>query len=96
MRMGALCLMTIWKPSWGLRAKDIVVGCTKHAKDWSHHAIPLHDYKYIVMSTRLDAAESTCAQAIATVIFFIFCLLISLFYSLLLFTKCIPFHCLSF
>ena len=75
---GSRSVGSAWRPSWGLRAKDSVVGSTRHAKDWSCFGIPPCDYKDIVTATNMDVVESMCAQAIATVFipfFFFFCLL---------------------
>ena len=61
-----------WRPAWGLRAKDSVVGNTRHAKDWSRFGVPPCDYRDIVTATGMEAAEYMCAQGIATVLIILF------------------------
>ena len=58
-----------FKPAWGLRKQDSVVGSSIHAKEWSLHSIPPCDYKDIVLGTDPEVSEQMGAQALATVCF---------------------------
>ena len=60
-----------FKPNWGFRKQDTVVGDTKHAKDWSLHSITPCDYKDIVLGKELETIELLGAQAMAAVCFFL-------------------------
>ena len=59
-----------FKPAWGLRKQDSVVGSGIHAKDWSFHSIPHCDYKDIVLGTDPEVSEQMGAQALAIVCFY--------------------------
>ena len=61
-----------FKPAWGFRKQDSVVGSSIHAKDWSIHSIPPCDYKDIVLGTDPEVSEQMGAQALATVCFYLF------------------------
>ena len=63
---------TVFKPSWGIRKQDSVVGDTRLSRDWSYHSIPPADYRDIVISRDLEGIESLGCQAIASVFFFSF------------------------
>ena len=63
-----------FKPAWGLRKQDSVVGSSIHAKEWSLHSIPPCDYKDIVLGTDPEVSEQMGAQALATVCVHILCL----------------------
>ena len=58
-----------FKPVWGLRKQDSVVGSSIHAKDRSFHSIPPCDYKDIVLGTDPEVSEQMGAQAIANGMF---------------------------
>ena len=60
-----------FKPNWGFRKQDTVVGDTKHAKDWSLHSITPCDYKDIVLGKELETIELLGAQAMAVVCSFL-------------------------
>lgn len=42
-----------FRPAWGFRKQDTVVGSTEHAKDWSLHSITPCDYKDMVVKGEL-------------------------------------------
>jgi hypothetical protein len=58
---------SVFRPTWGFRKKDTVVGSTKHAMDWSLNSITPPDYKDLVLGGNIDQAESLGSQAIAAV-----------------------------
>ena len=59
-----------FRPNWGFRRSDTVVGSTKHAKDWSYHSITPHDFTDIVTGSDVETIELLGSQAQAAVIFF--------------------------
>lgn len=56
-----------YRPGWGFRKGDTVVGEMAHAKDWSLHSITPVDYKDIAMGTELEGIEQAGSQAMAAV-----------------------------
>lgn len=56
-----------WRPNWGIRKKDSIVGDCRHAMDWSYHSITPGDFKDFVSGSVLEKAESAGAQAFAAV-----------------------------
>lgn len=58
---------SVFKPAWGIRKHDLIVGDTKHSKDWSYHSIPSPDYRDFVISRDLEAVESLGCEDLATV-----------------------------
>lgn len=59
-----------FRPSWGFRMTDSVVGSTKLSANWSLHSITLQDYTDIVTSSELARHELIGAKALATVSIF--------------------------
>ena len=57
----------VFRPTWGFRKKDTVVGSTKHAMDWSLNSITPPDYRDLVLNGGIDDSESLGSQAIAAV-----------------------------
>lgn len=58
---------SVFRPSWGFRKQDTVVGSTKHAMDWSLNTITPPDYKDLVLNGGLEESEALGSQAIAAV-----------------------------
>ena len=56
-----------WKPSWGIRRQDTLVGSTLNSVDWSKNSIPPADRSKIVVKTDIEEAETLGAQGIAVV-----------------------------
>ncbi|KAK1384217.1 hypothetical protein POM88_021952 [Heracleum sosnowskyi] len=56
---------SVWRPNWGLRKKDTVVGVSKHAVEWSYHSLTPCDYKDFVSNSTLEGVEHAGSQAIA-------------------------------
>lgn len=56
-----------WRPNWGIRKKDSIVGDSRHAIDWSYHSITPGDFKDYVSGSTLEGAESAGSQAFAAV-----------------------------
>ncbi|KAK1400169.1 hypothetical protein POM88_010032 [Heracleum sosnowskyi] len=56
---------SVWRPNWGIRKKDTVVGVSKHASEWSYHSLTPCDYKDFVSNSTLEGVEHAGAQAIA-------------------------------
>ncbi|KAK1392401.1 hypothetical protein POM88_011457 [Heracleum sosnowskyi] len=56
---------SVWRPNWGLRKKDTVVGVSKHAVEWSYHSLIPCDYKDFVSNSTLEGVEHAGSQAIA-------------------------------
>ncbi|XP_074357867.1 uncharacterized protein LOC141697403 isoform X2 [Apium graveolens] len=52
-----------FRPNWGFRRSDTVVGSTKHAKDWSYHSITPHDFTDIVTGSDIETIELLGSQA---------------------------------
>ena len=59
----------VFRPNWGFRKGDTIVGSTQHSMDWSYHSITPHDYTDIVTSSDLSKIEHMGTQALATVCF---------------------------
>ncbi|KAK1398372.1 hypothetical protein POM88_008235 [Heracleum sosnowskyi] len=57
----------VWRPNWGLRKKDTVVGVSKHAVEWSYHSLTPCDYKDFVSNSTIEGVEHAGAQAMAAV-----------------------------
>ena len=58
---------SVWRPNWGIRKKDTIVGVAKHAVEWSHHSLTPCDYKDFVANSTIEGAESAGSQAFAAV-----------------------------
>ncbi|KAK1380945.1 hypothetical protein POM88_027689 [Heracleum sosnowskyi] len=56
---------SVWRPNWGIRKKDTIVGVSAHAVEWSHHSLTPCDYKDFVSNSTLEGAECAGAQAFA-------------------------------
>ncbi|KAL8123914.1 hypothetical protein AgCh_011789 [Apium graveolens] len=52
-----------FRPNWGFRRSDTVVGSTKHAKDWSYHSITPHDFTDIITGSDIETIELLGSQA---------------------------------
>ncbi|KAL8155484.1 hypothetical protein AgCh_000754 [Apium graveolens] len=46
-----------FRPNWGFRRSDTVMGSTKHAKDWSYHSITPHNFTDIVTGSDIESIE---------------------------------------
>lgn len=57
----------VFKPSWGIRRRDSILGDTHLAAEWSLQAIPPKDYQDGVKNRDLEAMERLGSQGIATV-----------------------------
>jgi hypothetical protein len=57
----------VYRPNWGFRKQDSVVGSTKHAVDWSKNSLTTPDYRDFVLNGGIGEAESLGCQALATV-----------------------------
>ncbi|KAK1385018.1 hypothetical protein POM88_022753 [Heracleum sosnowskyi] len=57
----------VWRPNWGLRKKDTVVGVSKHAVEWSYHSLTPCDYKDFVSNSTIEGVEHAGSQAMAAV-----------------------------
>lgn len=60
---------TVYRPPWGFRKMDSVVGSTKHSMDWSLNSITPVDYKDFVTGGNMLENEYLGAQALASVCF---------------------------
>ena len=69
---GVLPKGPVFRPNWGFRRGDSVIGSTKHSMDWSFHSVTPHDYTDIVTSADLSKVEHLGTQALATVLSFSF------------------------
>jgi hypothetical protein len=58
---------SVFRPSWGFRKQDSVVGSTKHSMDWSLNAITPPDYRDFVLNGDVGESESLGAQSLAAV-----------------------------
>ncbi|KAK1381844.1 hypothetical protein POM88_019579 [Heracleum sosnowskyi] len=56
---------SVWRPNWGIRKKDTIVGVAQHAVEWSHHSLTPCDYKDFVANSTIEGAESAGSQAFA-------------------------------
>lgn len=66
---------SVWRPNWGIRKKDTIVGVSAHAVEWSHHSLTPCDYKDFVSNSTIEGVENAGSQAMAAVsIFFFFSL----------------------
>ncbi|KAK1392319.1 hypothetical protein POM88_011375 [Heracleum sosnowskyi] len=55
---------SVWRPNWGLRKKDTVVGVSKHAVEWSYHSLNPCDYKDFVSNSTIEGVEHAGAQVV--------------------------------
>ncbi|KAL8100265.1 uncharacterized protein LOC141683475 [Apium graveolens] len=55
-----------YRPNWGFRRGNTVVGSTKHAKDWSFHSITPQDYTEIVTGSDIESIEHLGSRAQAS------------------------------
>ncbi|KAK1400997.1 hypothetical protein POM88_000602 [Heracleum sosnowskyi] len=55
----------VWRPNWGLRKKDTVVGVSKHVVEWSYHSLTPCDYKDFVSNSTIEGVEHAGSQAMA-------------------------------
>lgn len=58
---------TVFRPAWGIRNQDTIVGDTKHAMDWSLISITPHDYQDCVLRSDFERAVLLGSQAQAAV-----------------------------
>ena len=65
--IGGSTKSTVWRPNWGIRKKDTVVGVQKHAVEWSYHSLTSCDFKDFVTNSTLEGVEGAGAQSIAAV-----------------------------
>ncbi|KAK1382001.1 hypothetical protein POM88_019736 [Heracleum sosnowskyi] len=56
---------SVWRPNWGIRKKDTIVGVAAHAIEWSHHSLTPCDYKDFVANSSIEGVESAGSQAFA-------------------------------
>ncbi|KAK1376695.1 hypothetical protein POM88_032888 [Heracleum sosnowskyi] len=56
---------SVWHPNWGIRKKDIIVGVSKHATEWSYHSLTPCDYKDFVTNSTIEGVEHAGSQALA-------------------------------
>lgn len=56
-----------FRPAWGFRKGDSVLGSTEHCVDWSRHSITPPDWKEVVMGAELERVEAVGCQSIAAV-----------------------------
>ncbi|KAK1356169.1 hypothetical protein POM88_049425 [Heracleum sosnowskyi] len=56
---------SVWRPNWGIKKKDTVVGVSKHAVEWSYHSLTPCDYKDFVTNSTIEGVEHAGSQAIA-------------------------------
>ncbi|KAK1352208.1 hypothetical protein POM88_053472 [Heracleum sosnowskyi] len=61
----SLVKSSVWRPNWGIRKKDTIVGVAQHAVEWSHHSLTPCDYKDFVANSTIEGAESAGSQAFA-------------------------------
>ena len=62
----------VFRPNWGFRRGDTVIGSTKHSMDWSYHSVTPHDYTDVVTAADIPKIEHLGTQALATVCSFTF------------------------
>ena len=56
-----------FKPAWGFRRTDSVLGSTVHASDWSLHSITPADYQDVVLQSEIEGIDGFGYQALASV-----------------------------
>nr|XP_017227649.1 PREDICTED: uncharacterized protein LOC108203324 [Daucus carota subsp. sativus] len=55
-----------FKPAWGFRRTDSVLGSTVHASDWSLHSITPADYQDVVLQSEIEGIDGFGSQALAS------------------------------
>ena len=56
-----------YKPGWGFRRCDSILGSTTHCADWSKHSLTQADYQDVVLGSPFERVEGMGAQAMASV-----------------------------
>lgn len=57
----------VFRPNWGFRKQDTVIGDPGNARDWSLHSITPCDYTDYVLKKGITSIELLGSQAFATV-----------------------------